>query len=140
VSSTQLLYQSAPFQAAILFVSGPLVDQFLTRKNVFAYKYSSLVLVYILFPSLSCSCFRALTIYIHMKEWQKAFILEKLRRHSLYFHALYLCLWTSAHSWLSARPHQLLIKCLDTSKLALFLALGTLCYMILSQWETSLEY
>ncbi|MFQ6627344.1 hypothetical protein Gotur_004560 [Gossypium turneri] len=26
VSSTQLLYQSAPFQAAILFVSGPLVD------------------------------------------------------------------------------------------------------------------
>ncbi|XP_061977672.1 UDP-xylose transporter 1-like isoform X1 [Populus nigra] len=51
VSSTQLLYQSAPFQAAILFVSGPLVDQFLTRKNVFAYKYSSLVLAFII---LSC--------------------------------------------------------------------------------------
>ncbi|KAG6779929.1 hypothetical protein POTOM_016331 [Populus tomentosa] len=51
VSSTQLLYQSAPFQAAILFVSGPLVDQFLTRKNVFAYKYSSIVLAFII---LSC--------------------------------------------------------------------------------------
>ncbi|KAJ6384823.1 hypothetical protein OIU77_028103 [Salix suchowensis] len=43
VSSTQLLYQSAPFQAAILFVSGPFVDHFLTKKNVFAYKYSSIV-------------------------------------------------------------------------------------------------
>ncbi|MBA0644490.1 hypothetical protein Goklo_028644, partial [Gossypium klotzschianum] len=45
VSSTQLLYQSAPFQAAILFVSGPLVDQFLTKQNVFAFKYSSIVSV-----------------------------------------------------------------------------------------------
>ncbi|CAB4313057.1 unnamed protein product [Prunus armeniaca] len=51
VSSTQLLYQSAPFQAAILFVSGPLVDQFLTKQNVFAHKYSSIVLVFII---LSC--------------------------------------------------------------------------------------
>ncbi|XP_065865383.1 UDP-xylose transporter 1 [Euphorbia lathyris] len=51
VSSTQLLYQSAPFQAAILFVSGPLVDQFLTHKNVFAFKYSSIVLGFII---LSC--------------------------------------------------------------------------------------
>ncbi|KAG8644599.1 hypothetical protein MANES_11G147000v8 [Manihot esculenta] len=51
VSSTQLLYQSAPFQAAVLFVSGPLVDQFLTKKNVFAYKYSSIVLAFII---LSC--------------------------------------------------------------------------------------
>ncbi|KAF2300608.1 hypothetical protein GH714_014472 [Hevea brasiliensis] len=37
--------------AAILFVSGPLVDQFLTKKNVFAYKYSSIVLAFII---LSC--------------------------------------------------------------------------------------
>ncbi|XP_061959085.1 UDP-xylose transporter 1-like isoform X1 [Populus nigra] len=51
VSSTQLLYQSAPFQAAILFVSGPFVDHFLTKKNVFAYKYSSIVLAFII---LSC--------------------------------------------------------------------------------------
>ncbi|KAA3468786.1 putative membrane protein [Gossypium australe] len=51
VSSTQLLYQSAPFQAAILFVSGPLVDQFLTKQNVFAYKYSPIVLAFIV---LSC--------------------------------------------------------------------------------------
>ncbi|XP_073134878.1 UDP-xylose transporter 1 [Henckelia pumila] len=51
VSSTQLLYQSAPFQAAILFVSGPFLDQFLTEKNVFAYKYSTVVLGFIV---LSC--------------------------------------------------------------------------------------
>ncbi|KAK4493026.1 hypothetical protein RD792_018162 [Penstemon davidsonii] len=51
VSSTQLLYQSAPFQAAILFVSGPFVDQFLTKQNVFAYKYSTIVLGFII---LSC--------------------------------------------------------------------------------------
>ncbi|KAG4980961.1 hypothetical protein JHK85_034919 [Glycine max] len=51
VSSTQLLYQSAPFQAAILFVSGPLVDQMLTKQNVFAYKYSPVVLAFII---LSC--------------------------------------------------------------------------------------
>ncbi|XWS53290.1 hypothetical protein CRYUN_Cryun11dG0144300 [Craigia yunnanensis] len=51
VSSTQLLYQSAPFQAAILFVSGPLVDQFLTKQNVFAFKYSPIVLAFII---LSC--------------------------------------------------------------------------------------
>lgn len=51
VSSTQLLYQSAPFQAAVLFVSGPLVDQFLTKQNVFAHNYSPLVLGFIV---LSC--------------------------------------------------------------------------------------
>lgn len=51
VSSTQLLYQSAPFQAAILFVSGPVVDQCLTKQNVFAYKYSPIVLAFII---LSC--------------------------------------------------------------------------------------
>ncbi|KAK4765599.1 hypothetical protein SAY86_026689 [Trapa natans] len=51
VSSTQLLYQSAPFQAAILFVSGPIVDQCLTKQNVFAFKYSTIVLVFIV---LSC--------------------------------------------------------------------------------------
>ncbi|CAA2985113.1 UDP-xylose transporter 1 [Olea europaea subsp. europaea] len=51
VSSTQLLYQSAPFQAAILFVSGPFVDQCLTKQNVFAHKYSTVVLSFIL---LSC--------------------------------------------------------------------------------------
>ncbi|KAK7324934.1 hypothetical protein VNO77_28890 [Canavalia gladiata] len=51
VSSTQLLYQSAPFQAAILFVSGPVVDQMLTKQSVFAYKYSPLVLAFII---LSC--------------------------------------------------------------------------------------
>ncbi|KAG5599050.1 hypothetical protein H5410_030420 [Solanum commersonii] len=51
ISSTHLLYQSAPFQAGILFVTGPLVDQFLTNKNVFAHKYSNVVLGFIL---LSC--------------------------------------------------------------------------------------
>ncbi|KAK6143942.1 hypothetical protein DH2020_024290 [Rehmannia glutinosa] len=51
VSSTQLLYQSAPFQAAILFLTGPFVDQCLTKQNVFAYKYSPVVLGFIV---LSC--------------------------------------------------------------------------------------
>ncbi|KAL3530559.1 hypothetical protein ACH5RR_009881 [Cinchona calisaya] len=51
VSSTQLLYQSAPFQASILFVSGPLVDQCLTKQNVFAHKYSPIISAFIL---LSC--------------------------------------------------------------------------------------
>ncbi|RZS24545.1 hypothetical protein BHM03_00057624 [Ensete ventricosum] len=46
VSSTQLLYQSSPYQAAILFVTGPFVDQLLTKRSVFAYSYSLLVLVY----------------------------------------------------------------------------------------------
>ncbi|KAG9445616.1 hypothetical protein H6P81_011744 [Aristolochia fimbriata] len=51
VSSTQLLYQSAPFQAAVLFVSGPVVDQCLTKQNVFSFKYSPIVLAFII---LSC--------------------------------------------------------------------------------------
>lgn len=51
ISSTQLLYQSCPFQAAILFVTGPFVDKCLTKRNVFAYSYSSIVLVFII---LSC--------------------------------------------------------------------------------------
>ncbi|XP_059314614.1 UDP-xylose transporter 1 [Lycium ferocissimum] len=51
ISSTQLLYQSAPFQAAILFVTGPFLDQYLTKQNVFAYKYSPIVVGFIV---LSC--------------------------------------------------------------------------------------
>ncbi|OAY74915.1 putative membrane protein [Ananas comosus] len=51
VSSTQLLYQSAPYQAAILFATGPFVDQLLTKRNVFAYSYSPVVLGFIV---LSC--------------------------------------------------------------------------------------
>ncbi|CAN1253156.1 UDP-xylose transporter 1 [Linum perenne] len=52
VSSTQLLYQSAPFQAAVLFVSGPMVDKFLTSKNVFAYKYNPTVVIFIMMSCL----------------------------------------------------------------------------------------
>lgn len=51
VSSTQLLYQSAPYQAAILFATGPFVDQLLTNRSVFAHKYSAPVLGFIV---LSC--------------------------------------------------------------------------------------
>ncbi|KAG8071520.1 hypothetical protein GUJ93_ZPchr0006g46226 [Zizania palustris] len=47
VSSTQLLYQSAPYQAAILFASGPFVDQLLTNRSVFAHKYSAPVVGFI---------------------------------------------------------------------------------------------
>lgn len=45
VSSTQLLYQSCPYQALTLFLVGPFVDGFLTNKNVFAFNYTPYVLV-----------------------------------------------------------------------------------------------
>ncbi|XP_057953277.1 UDP-xylose transporter 3 [Malania oleifera] len=51
VSSTQLLYQSCPYQAITLFVSGPFLDGLLTNQNVFAFKYTPQVLAFIV---LSC--------------------------------------------------------------------------------------
>lgn len=51
VSSTQLLYQSAPYQAAILFATGPFVDRLLTNRSVFAHKYTTPVVGFII---LSC--------------------------------------------------------------------------------------
>ncbi|XP_057472562.1 UDP-xylose transporter 3-like isoform X2 [Actinidia eriantha] len=51
VSSTQLLYQSCPYQAITLFITGPFVDGLLTNQNVFAFKYTPLVLAFIV---LSC--------------------------------------------------------------------------------------
>ncbi|XP_015693672.1 UDP-xylose transporter 3-like isoform X2 [Oryza brachyantha] len=51
VSSTQLLYQSCPYQALTLFIIGPFLDGFLTNQNVFAFKYTSKILVFII---LSC--------------------------------------------------------------------------------------
>lgn len=51
VSSTQLLYQSCPYQAMTLFISGPFLDRFLTSHNVFAFKYTPEVLAFIV---LSC--------------------------------------------------------------------------------------
>ena len=43
VSSTQLLYQSCPYQAATLLVTGPYLDKILTDLNVFAFKYTTQV-------------------------------------------------------------------------------------------------
>ncbi|XP_042503587.1 UDP-xylose transporter 3-like, partial [Macadamia integrifolia] len=51
VSSTQLLYQSCPYQAMTLFIVGPFLDGLLTNQNVFAFKYTPQVLVFIV---LSC--------------------------------------------------------------------------------------
>ncbi|KAK9124712.1 hypothetical protein Sjap_014314 [Stephania japonica] len=51
VSSTQLLYQSCPYQALTLFIVGPFLDGLLTNQNVFAFKYTPQVLVFIV---LSC--------------------------------------------------------------------------------------
>ncbi|GMI96901.1 UDP-XYLOSE TRANSPORTER3 [Hibiscus trionum] len=51
VSSTQLLYQSCPYQAITLFIVGPFLDGLLTNKNVFAFKYTPQVLFFIV---LSC--------------------------------------------------------------------------------------
>lgn len=51
VSSTQLLYQSSPYQAMTLFLTGPFLDRLLTNQNVFAFKYTPEVLAFI---TLSC--------------------------------------------------------------------------------------
>ncbi|KAA8543662.1 hypothetical protein F0562_021592 [Nyssa sinensis] len=51
VSSTQLLYQSCPYQAITLFIIGPFLDGLLTNQNVFAFKYTPQVLAFIV---LSC--------------------------------------------------------------------------------------
>ncbi|KAJ8751499.1 hypothetical protein K2173_016723 [Erythroxylum novogranatense] len=51
VSSTQLLYQSCPYQALTLFVIGPVLDWLLTTQNVFAFNYTPQVLFFIV---LSC--------------------------------------------------------------------------------------
>ncbi|XP_055831440.1 UDP-xylose transporter 3-like [Solanum dulcamara] len=51
VSSTQLLYQSCPYQAMTLFISGPFLDKFLTQQNVFSFRYTPQVLVFI---AMSC--------------------------------------------------------------------------------------
>lgn len=51
VSSTQLLYQSCPYQGITLFFAGPFVDALLTNKNVFLFKYTPQVLEFIV---LSC--------------------------------------------------------------------------------------
>lgn len=51
VSSTQLLYQSSPYQAATLLISGPFLDNLLTNQNVFAFKYTTQVVIFIV---LSC--------------------------------------------------------------------------------------
>jgi len=49
VSSTQLLYQSCPYQALTLFIIGPFLDGLLTNQNVFAFKYTPQVLVSAIF-------------------------------------------------------------------------------------------
>ncbi|GAB4827692.1 UDP-xylose transporter 3, variant 2 [Ancistrocladus abbreviatus] len=51
VSSTQLLYQSCPYQAMTLFITGPFLDKLLTKENIFAFHYTTQVLVFII---LSC--------------------------------------------------------------------------------------
>lgn len=45
VSSTQLLYQTCPYQSATLLFFGPYLDKLLTNLNVFAFKYTTQVTV-----------------------------------------------------------------------------------------------
>ncbi|KNA15203.1 hypothetical protein SOVF_100440 [Spinacia oleracea] len=52
VSSTQLLYQSSPYQAATLLVSGPFLDKLLTSQDVFTFKYTTQVLMFIIVSCL----------------------------------------------------------------------------------------
>lgn len=53
VSSTQLLYQTCPYQALTLVLTGPFLDYFLTspHQNVFAFKYENSTVFFIV---LSC--------------------------------------------------------------------------------------
>ncbi|CAK9275288.1 unnamed protein product [Sphagnum jensenii] len=51
VSSTQLLYQSCPYQAGTLLFAGPFLDAALTNQNVFSFDYNFFVLFFIV---LSC--------------------------------------------------------------------------------------
>ncbi|CAL5204234.1 unnamed protein product [Lathyrus oleraceus] len=51
VSSTQLLYQTCPYQAATLLIIGPYLDKVLTDLNVFYFKYTTQVTCVIV---LSC--------------------------------------------------------------------------------------
>ncbi|KAL8154367.1 hypothetical protein V2J09_012127 [Rumex salicifolius] len=52
VSSTQLLYQSCPYQSATLLITGPFLDKMLTSDNVFAFNYTTEVLVFIIFSCM----------------------------------------------------------------------------------------
>lgn len=87
VSSTQLLYQSSPFQAAILFVTGPFLDQLLTKRNVFAYNYSLLVLVCNWSPSSTnslatgfCPCMQTEN-HACIGMFCRKFVLSKVIKH-----------------------------------------------------------
>ncbi|XP_020585799.1 uncharacterized membrane protein At1g06890-like isoform X2 [Phalaenopsis equestris] len=51
VTSTQLLYQSCLYQALTLVSAGPFVDWLLTHQNVFAFKYTPQVVIFVV---LSC--------------------------------------------------------------------------------------
>ena len=57
MSSTQLLYQSSPYQSAVLLVTGPFVDKLLTKRDVFAFNYTVEVVVSSSCSSLHC-CLR----------------------------------------------------------------------------------
>lgn len=65
VSSTQLLYQSSPYQAGTLLISGPFLDAFLTNQNVFAFKYTTQVLVRIK-KNLKQQTFLFLFLFLHL--------------------------------------------------------------------------
>lgn len=45
VTSTQLLYQSCPYQSVTLLISGPYLDKLLTGQSVFAFNYTTQVTV-----------------------------------------------------------------------------------------------
>ncbi|XP_066311978.1 UDP-xylose transporter 3-like isoform X1 [Miscanthus floridulus] len=45
VSSTQLLYQSSSYQSTVLLVTRPFVDKLLTKRDVFAFSYTTQVVI-----------------------------------------------------------------------------------------------
>ena len=69
VSSTQLLYQSCPYQSMTLFVIGPFLDWLLTNKNVLTFNYTPQVLVSLDFSAnLLYSTFPILIFFLPLKN------------------------------------------------------------------------
>lgn len=126
VSSTQLLYQSSPYQAATLLISGPFLDNLLTNQNVFAFKYTTQVVV----RSKICISVHTsfqLTFYLCNYIFDKHLL---FCRFSSFFPVWFLCPLISVLSlWLERHPLSH-IKCWDIWKHALFWHLATSCFMI----------
>lgn len=112
VSSTQLLYQSCPYQAATLLICGPYLDKLLTNLNVFAFKYTTQVTVRV--KKFSLSFFFLAPALCFLLHFLLFFFV--CHRHSQFFPALSPSLSILVHFLLLERHLQSPIRFLDTSR------------------------